>query len=352
MNSAGVNLREDDWRRSPACVRGDDDDDLDVDGRCESIPGFRLVRPLGSGGSGVVWEAEQISLGRRVALKVLRHDLHLGDETVRRFRHEAMMCARLSHPGIIKVFDIGEVGETHFISQELVAGGATLADWLREQRTAGGSEWERCSRSATLVAAVADALQAVHDVGVIHRDVKPSNILMSADRAPKVSDFGLAVRSEEPLRNEINGVVGTPHYMSPEQVAGGHIGIDHRTDIFSLGATLYELLTLQRPFLGEGARQVMEAVLLDESPDPKRACPRVPDGLAAICTMALSKRRADRYQSMGALRDDLRRYANGESVTAMRRGSRIQSVGLTSLADVCRSLVHKLPIGATRRGER
>ncbi|MGQ0554279.1 MAG: WD40 repeat domain-containing serine/threonine protein kinase [Planctomycetota bacterium] len=287
------------------------------------LGGFRLVRKLGAGGMSVVWEAEQLSLRRRVALKLLLPHLGVSEAARERFEREGVAGGRLAHPGIVRTYEISSAGEWQFIVQELVDGARTLGDLLRErherqqERTDAAEDYVGI---AALFATIADALQAAHAAGVVHRDVKPGNILLTQAGEPKVADFGLARLVDDFKLSRTGELAGTPAYMSPEQAASQRIGIDHRTDVFSLGATLYEALTLRRPFDGDTSQQVIEQILLVDPPDPRALRSRVPRDLAVICMKALEKQRERRYQSMAELAADLRRFLAHESILARPPG--------------------------------
>jgi WD40 repeat protein len=282
---------------------------------------FRLITPLGRGGMGAVWEAEQVSLDRRVALKLLFPHLSIADEALGRFHREANAAARLRHPAIVAVYEAGEADGSHYIAQELVPGGVTLAhvvaEW-RKQEQVSSSDYQAV---AELFASIAEALQVAHDAGVIHRDVKPGNILITEDGQPKVADFGLAKINDDLVLSRSGELAGTPFYMSPEQASGHLTTVDHRTDVFSLGATLYECLTLRRPFEGDTSQQVLEQVIRVEPPDPQRLRSRVPRDLSVICQKALEKRPDARYPSMAEFAGDLRRWSRDEPITARPPGS-------------------------------
>ena len=284
-----------------------------------TISGYRLIRELGAGGMGTVYEAEQVALGRRVALKVLPSSMGFSSRAVRRFRREAEAGGRQRHPGIVSVYDVGEADGVHFIAQELVEGGRTLSDALHEARQQPQLPANYYRRTARLFIEIAQALQHAHDSGVVHLDIKPSNILLERGGRPKVADFGVA-RVENALGLSQTGqFAGTPFYMSPEQVTG-RIGLDNRSDIFSLGATLYEALSFRRAFDGDTSRQVMEKILLESPPDPQLQRSLLPRDLAAICLQALEKNRERRYASMADLAEDLARFLEGEPVTARPPG--------------------------------
>jgi len=287
---------------------------------------FRIIRKLGEGGMGYVYEAEQVSLRRHVALKILDPRLSYSLRAVEKFRREAEAGGRQRHPGIVAVYAIGKHDNYHFIAQELVEGGNTLAD---EIATSVGSDHlspEYFRRMARLIADVADALQHAHDSGVIHRDVKPSNLLLTTGGEVKVADFGLAKVEDALSLTQTGELSGTPHYMSPEQASSKKYTVDSRTDIFSLGVTLYEVLTLELPFQGATSRDVLESIYSENPKDPRRRNQLVPDDLAVICLKALEKNPARRYQAMVDFGGDLDRYLRHDVIVAkpVGIGRRIQ----------------------------
>ena len=270
---------------------------------------------------GTVYEAEQVSLKRKVALKLLPPHLSFSDGAIQKFRREAEAGGRQSHPGIVAIHAVGEHEGVHFIVQELVENGKTLADKLEEIRKTGDQPAEYFREVVQLIVEIASALGHAHDTGVIHRDIKPSNILLTADGTPKVTDFGLAKIEDALALSRTGEFAGTPYYMSPEQAMSRRMGIDHRTDIFSLGVTLYEMLTLERPFSGKTSHEVLKNIMLFEPADPHKVNRRVPRDLSIICLKALEKRPEDRFQSMGDLAADLRRFAAGEEIESRSTGA-------------------------------
>ncbi|MBU0753804.1 MAG: SUMF1/EgtB/PvdO family nonheme iron enzyme [Planctomycetes bacterium] len=301
---------------------------------------FRIIREIGRGGMGVVYEAEQISLKRSVALKVLPAHLSFSERAVMKFRREAEAGGRQQHPGIVAVYAVGEDQGVHFIAQELVRGGTTLEDKLENLAKEDSFPLGYYRQAAQLVARVADAMQHAHDSGVIHRDIKPSNLLLTGEGTPKITDFGLA-RVEDALALSRSGdFAGTPYYMSPEQAASRRHKIDHRTDIFSLGVTLYEMLTLVRPFQGDTSQEVLKKILFAEPKDPRRINPRAPRDLAVICLRAMEKEPNNRYRTMNDLREDLERYLHGEVIVA-----RLVGPAGRFLKWVKRNPVVSLPLG-------
>lgn len=280
------------------------------------VAGYRILREIGSGGMGVVFEAVQVSLRRRVALKILASHLRLSPGAIRKFQREAEAGARQQHPGIVAVYDVGEAGGTHYIAQELVEGGRNLADEIEQRRSEGGPDEDYLARIVEVVIAVADALHHAHEAGVIHRDVKPSNILLTREGSAKISDFGLA-RVEDALALSRTGdFSGTPCYMSPEQIEGDRGRVDRRTDVYSLGVTLYEAMTLERPFHGDSTFELLQQVIECEPVDPRRSSARIGQDLAAICLRAMEKDPRRRYATMAELAEELRRYRRQEPVSA------------------------------------
>jgi DNA-binding beta-propeller fold protein YncE len=280
-----------------------------------SLGDFRIVRELGRGGMGVVYEAEQASMGRSVALKVLHPGVTSSLRAVRRFQREARAAGRLRHAHIVPVFGMGEERGVWYYAMELVAG--------RPLRQAGEEPGRRpyYDRLAARFAGVADGLQAAHDAGVVHRDVKPSNLLLDGDGNLRLTDFGLArVRGDGPTMTMAGDLVGTPAYMSPEQAGGDGEEVDGRTDVYSLGASLYEALTLRPPYRGASPVEVAAAVTSRDPTAPRRLDPRIPRDLETIVLKAMEREPARRYPSAGDLADDLRRFAEGRTIRARRIG--------------------------------
>jgi eukaryotic-like serine/threonine-protein kinase len=292
---------------------------VQMDSGARRLGDFTLLRLLGKGSQGEVWEARQESLGRLVALKLLPPQLVFSEERLQRFQREAEAGGRLSHPGIVTVYAIGEQDGVHFFAQELVAGGRTLADVIDEARRLPELPADWHTRMAETFSQVTEALHAAHVLGVIHRDVKPGNILLGEDGRPKLADFGLA-RVQDDLALSVTGdLAGTPFYMSPEQVQGLHSRLDHRSDVFSLGSSLYEALTLARPFNGD-RQQIMERIVTRDPPDPRRVHRHVPRDLSVICLKALEKQPARRFATAGEMAEDLRRWLAGAPIHARPPG--------------------------------
>jgi serine/threonine-protein kinase len=262
---------------------------------------------------GVVYRAVQRSLGRVVAVKMLlRRDL-ASTADLSRFRSEAEAAAHLDHPGIVSIFEVGECDGHPFYSMRLIEG-TTLA-----RRLAQGPIPPR--EGAALLAKVADAVQAAHTRGVLHRDLKPSNILIDAAGSPHVSDFGLAKRLEADASVTHTGaILGTPCYMSPEQAAGSRGDVGPTSDVWSLGAILYQLLTGRPPFQASSPMDTLLAVLESDPPVPRSIDPRVDRDLEMIALKSLQKPQELRYASAAELAADLRAFLAGEPVAARRGG--------------------------------
>ncbi|MCB9917363.1 MAG: protein kinase [Planctomycetes bacterium] len=281
-------------------LSGDADASIELDGR--SFGDFDLVRELGRGGMGVVWLARQKSLDRDVALKLLPEDPLRDAASIARFKREALAASRLDHPNIVKVIAVGDVDGTHYIAMEYVDGQP-----LGSQRLA-------IDDIVNIGIQVADALDIAHHEGIVHRDVKPSNILLRADGTPVLSDFGLARSDSLPSLTRSGAFAGTPGYSSPEQVEGKPV--DARSDVFSLGTTLYEALTGRRAFDGPSDAAILDAVRRHDPIEPHRRTPRVPLELSAVVMRAIQKDPVHRYQSAEALADDLRAYRSGRPTVA------------------------------------
>ncbi|QDU68239.1 bifunctional serine/threonine-protein kinase/formylglycine-generating enzyme family protein [Engelhardtia mirabilis] len=280
---------------------------------------FKLVREVGRGGMGVVWEARQESLGRTVALKLVLPE-RVDRKSLDLFAREARAGGRLSHPNLVGTIATGVNEGLAWIAQEFVAGSYTLKDRIDALRAADGVEPAHYRWTAETFAAIADGLQAAHDAGVIHRDIKPANILLATGDVPKVTDFGLARVQDDPVLSQTGDFAGTFYYMSPEQVAAKRMGLDHRTDIFSLGVMLYETLALRRPFEGDTTHQIAEKIVVVDPPLVSRFRSQCPSELAVICSKAIDKAPGRRYQSMRELADDLRRHLANEPIVAQPPG--------------------------------
>ena len=278
-----------------------------------SFDDYELLEEVGRGGMGIVYRARQKSLDRIVAVKMLlRRDLATAADLAR-FRSEAVAAARLDHPGIVSIFEVGECGGHPFYSMRFIEG-TTLA-----KRLAAGDVPTR--EAATILARVAEAVDAAHRGGVLHRDLKPSNILIDAAGKPHVSDFGLAKRIEADQDVTHTGaILGTPCYMSPEQAAGSRGDVGPPSDVWSLGAILYQTLTGRPPFQAANPMDTLLAVLESDPPVPRSFDPGVNRDLEMIALKSLQKPQDLRYASAAALAADLRAFLAGEPVAARSGG--------------------------------
>ena len=351
------------------------------------IGDFEIITELGRGGMGVVYRAQQVSLGREVALKVLAAGAVQTQRAIQRFRHEAQAAARLHHTNIVPVYAQGESDGCCYYAMELIDGrplhivirddpdlgeaenlghSADAANTAIDARKptvdsaaasraaasrratvrldrpaasaapAGGSQsalarisgsfWRprsaprRFKRIARLFAEAAEALEHAHQQNILHRDIKPQNLLLGRDDKLHITDFGLARLMDEPGLTMTSEMVGTPAYMSREQITGPSSLVDARTDVYSLGVTLYEALTRQRAFEGQTYEKVIQAVLHDEPRRPRRIDSAIPIDLETICLRAMDKERERRFLSAGAMAADLRRYATDYPIASRRVG--------------------------------
>ncbi len=277
------------------------------------IGDYVLLEWLGQGGVGVVYKARQLGANRLVALKMLRQDRLGSSADSVRFTNEPRAVASLDHPHITPIYEVGMNRGRQFFSMKFIEGG-NLSKKIGEYR-------HNINKTIDLIATIADAVQHAHDRGVLHRDLKPSNILLDLDGAPYVSDFGLSKRIAFDSDLTLTGEpMGTPQYMAPEQARGDRGAITTATDVYGLGAVLYELLTGRPPFFEESIPATIRAVCETEAAAPATIDPAVDRDLATICLKCLEKDPNRRYRSPRELADDLRRRRRGEPITARRVG--------------------------------
>ncbi len=279
---------------------------------------YELIEEIGRGGMGVVYRATQKTLSRTVAIKMLlRRDLASAAD-LSRFRREAEAAAQLDHPGLVSIYEVGECEGHPFYSMQFIEG-TTLA-----KRLADGTL--SVHEGVTLLIKVADAVHAAHSGGVLHRDLKPSNILIDLSGQPHVSDFGLAKRLQtgdamtHTTMTHTGAILGTPHYMSPEQAAGSRGDVGPTSDVWSLGAIFYQMLTGQPPFQASNPMDTLMAVLEADPPLPRSIHANIDRDLEMIVLKSLQKPQELRYKTAAALADDLRAFLNGESLAARRGG--------------------------------
>jgi tRNA A-37 threonylcarbamoyl transferase component Bud32 len=274
-----------------------------------AVPDYEIVRELGRGGMGVVYEARQIKLGRIVALKMILSGERAAPEELARFRREAVAVARLRHPNIVQIHAIGDYEGRPFFSLEFVEGG-TLSAKLRAGLPSP-------KEAAALVEKLARAMYAVHQCNVVHRDLKPANVLLTTDGTPKITDFGLAKKVDDASGQTHTGaIMGTPSYMAPEQASGATARATLLADVYALGAILYECLTGRPPFKAATVAQTLRQVIEDDPVAPRTFDSAVPRDLETICLKCLRKDPGQRYATANDLAEDLRRLLALEPILA------------------------------------
>src|SRR5437867_4116691 len=274
---------------------------------------YELLEQVGRGGQGVVFRARQKSLNRTVALKVISLGQWASEAHLKRFRREAEAAASLDHPGIVPIYEVGEREGSCYFSMKFVEGGQ-LDEIVRRTPMS-------IRQAAELIAKVARTVHYAHQHGILHRDIKPGNILLDGKGEPHLTDFGLArlVETESTMTRTLD-VLGTPSYMAPEQAMGNNAAVSSVTDIYGLGAVLYQLLTGQPPFAGGATYETIKLLLDTEPRQPRLLNPKINRDLSTICLKCLEKDPKRRYSSALALTDDLERWLKHEPIAARRTG--------------------------------
>jgi WD40 repeat protein/serine/threonine protein kinase len=313
---------------------------------CGALGDFRILREVGRGGMGIVYEAEQISLNRRVALKVLPFAATMDPRHLQRFHNEARAAAGLHHTNIVPVYGVGSERGVHYYAMQFIDG-RTLADLIAQHQGGASADVPTTAEAASAASAptvpmaaqatspapqdaayfrqvaewgaqAAEALDCAHQQGVVHRDVKPANLLVDAAGRLWVTDFGLAQVQSDSRLTMTGDLVGTLRYMSPEQALAKRVVIDHRTDVYSLGATLYELLTLEPPFGGGDRQELLRQIAFEEPKAPRRLNRAIPVELETIVLKGMEKNPAERYATAKEIAEDLERYCRDEPVRGRR----------------------------------
>ena len=312
----------------------------------DRIGRYKVVKLLGEGGFGQVYLANDEELGRKVAVKVPHANRIFDAERIAQYRKEARVVANLNDPNIVRIYDVGSTAEHPFFLVMEYIEGSDLASRMHLSRLS-------CNKAAKLVAIVAEKLHLTHKHGLVHRDVKPGNILIDQHGMPFLADFGLALREEDVGKGPT--FVGTVAYMSPEQAVGQGHRVDGRSDIFSLGVFLYELLVMRRPFRADTADKLLLEIKTQAPRPPRQYDETIPKELERICLKALSKHPGDRYSTAHDFAEELRQFLDTHGQAAQRSASAIQSPPKSSgSAEIVDSLsvastATKPPAGSRKR---
>ncbi len=277
------------------------------------IPGYQLIERLGAGAMATVYKARQLSLDRMVAIKVLPRKYTQKPEFVQRFYEEGKSAAKLNHPNIVGAIEVGEAAETHYFVMEYVEGKTVFDDITHRGRYNEADALD-------IIVQIAKALDHAHQKGLIHRDVKPKNIMITKDGVAKLADMGLAraISDREAAEQEAGKAFGTPYYISPEQIRG-EVNVDFRADIYSLGCTLYHMVTGRVPFDGPNPSAVMQMHLKNQPKPVDHIHPELSSGLAEVIEVCMAKDRSKRYASTAELLEDLQAIQRGEPPMQARK---------------------------------
>ena len=308
-DTVSLGSNTDDWNPAKLSASGD------VSPTAVRFGDYEILSVIAQGGMGVVFRARQVKLNRIVALKRIRSAEFANTEQVRRFYAEAEAAAKLDHPGIVSVYDVGQVDGEHFYSMAFI-NGESLADRVKRDGPL------RPEQAARFIIDSAIAVQKAHDAGIIHRDIKPQNLLLDGEGSVRVTDFGLAkLQSADSELTREGQVLGTPAYMPPEQASGQLAEVGVLADVYSLGATLYFLLIGRPPFQAATLTEILKQVVEKDPVAPRKLDESIPRDLETICLKALSKERSRRYVNAQELAEDLGRWLGGEPIQARRVGN-------------------------------
>jgi eukaryotic-like serine/threonine-protein kinase len=307
----------------------------------QQIPGYKIIKRLGAGAMATVFLARQLSLDRKVAIKVLPQKFSANAKFIERFYKEGRAAAQLNHPNIVQAYDVGQAGEHHYFVMEYVDGSTVFDRIVKDKRF---SEKE----ALDIIMQVGKALDHAHEKGFVHRDIKPKNIMMSTTHAVKLADLGLAraVSDKEAAEAEAGRAYGTPYYISPEQIRG-EVNIGPQADIYGLGATFYHMVTGKVPFEGKNPSEVMHKHLKEELKAPDHVNPKLSAGCAQIIEMCMAKSRKNRYQTVKDLLQDLDLVRKGLTPHFAHKGIGLSGItsALTTPQPVVTPVVVKRPEG-------
>jgi len=295
----------------------------------KTIGNHKIIEQIGEGGMGIVYKAKQLSLSRMVAIKILPRRLTRESSFVRRFFNEAKAIASLNHPNIVQIYDVGKEGENYYYTMELIDG-VSLEEIVIKRLPVS------LDRAVRIISSVAKALDYTHKRGIVHRDIKPSNIMIDKSGRVKLTDFGLALQDKATRLTTEGGLIGTPEFMSPEQIYGQTATA--LSDIYSLGVVFYELMTGSSPFEAETALAVIERIKTEDPEPPRSINPEISPEIEEIIMKMIDKNPADRYQDCREIRLDLKLYRTGETTTppsrktALRLGPSMKMVAVGLLA--------------------
>jgi len=312
----------------------------------QQIPGYKILGKLGQGAMATVFKARQLSLDRLVAIKVLPRKFTTNPQFIERFYAEGRAAAQLNHPNIVQAYDVGQAGEYHYFVMEYVEGRTVYDDIVKHKRCPEGEALD-------ITIQIAESLAHAHAKGLIHRDVKPKNIMLTKEGVAKLADMGLArgISDKEAAEAEQGKAFGTPYYISPEQIRG-EIKIGPPTDIYSLGATLYHMVTGAVPFDGKNPSAVMHAHLKQPLNAPDHVNPKLSAGVSEVIEMMMAKAPKDRYQSCSDLLADLRAIRKGETAPIAHRDMAVLDMATLAKAESQATGMMAVDQSATMAGRR